>query len=88
MLQGVLIDEAVEMLFECPRDFRGSTGARAIHQALDTLIGKAMHPFAPGRIGKLERVRDVLQALSFDDFTDGLGATEDAHLFGLLEHRL
>jgi hypothetical protein len=47
-----------------------------------------MHPFAQGRIGKLERVRDVLKALSFDNFTDGLGATEDAHLFGLLEHRL
>ena len=88
VLQGGLIDEAVEMLFECTRDFRGSTGARAIHQALDPLMGKAMHPFAPGRLGKLERVRDVLQALSFDDFTDGLGATEDAHLFGLLEHRL
>jgi hypothetical protein len=76
------------MLFECTRDFRGSTGARAIHQALDTLIGKAMHPFAQGRIGKLERIRDVLQALAFDDFTDGLGAPENAHLFGLLEHRL
>src|SRR5213594_4465759 len=76
------------MLFKFARDFRGSTGARAIQQALDTLIGKAMHPFAQGRIGKLERVRDVLKALSFDDFTDGLGATEDAHLFGLLEHRL
>ena len=86
VLQGVLIDEAVEMLFEFTRDFRGSTGARAIHQALDTLIGKAMHPFAQGRIGKLERVRDGLQTLAFDDFTDGLGATADAHLFGLLEH--
>jgi hypothetical protein len=83
-----LIDEVVEMLFECARYFRGSTGARAIHEALDTLMSKAMHPLAQGRIGKLERVRDVLQALSFDDFTDGLGATEDAHLFGLLEHRL
>src|SRR5207249_1304611 len=88
VLQGVLIDEAVEMLFEFTRDLRGSTGARAIHQALDTLIGKAMHPCAQGSIGQLERVRDVWKALAFDDFTDGLGATEDAHLFGLLEHRL
>jgi hypothetical protein len=46
VLQGVLIDEAVEMLCEGARDFRGSTGTRAIHQPLDPLIGKAMHPFA------------------------------------------
>jgi hypothetical protein len=88
VLQGVLIDEAVERLFEGARDFRGSPGTRAIHQALDPLMGKAIHPCAQGRIGKLERVRDVLQALAFDDVTDGLGATEDTHLFGLLEHRL
>jgi len=88
VIEGVFIDEAVEMLFKCARDFRGSTGARAIQQALDPLIGKAMHPCAPGRIGKLERVRDVLKALAFDDFTDSLGATKDTHLFGLLEHRL
>jgi hypothetical protein len=42
-----------------------------------------MHPFAYGRIGQLERVRDVLQALAFDDVTDRLGATKDTHLFGL-----
>jgi hypothetical protein len=36
----------------------------------------------------MERVRDVLQALAFDDFLDSLGATEDTHLFGFLEHRL
>jgi hypothetical protein len=88
VLQGVLIEEAVEMLVECTRDCRGSTGARAIHQALDPLMGKAMPPCAHGSIGKLERVRDVWKAWSFDDCTDGLGATEDAHLFGLLEHRL
>jgi uncharacterized protein YggL (DUF469 family) len=46
MLQGILIDEAVEMLFEFACYFRGSTGARAIHQALDSLMGKTIHPFA------------------------------------------
>jgi hypothetical protein len=85
MLQGIVIDEAVEMLFAFACDLRGSTGARAIHQALDSLMGKTIHPFASGSRGKLERVRDVLQTLAFDDVTDGLGATEDAHLFGLLE---
>jgi hypothetical protein len=88
VLDRVLIDEAIEVLFEGAGRFRGSPWARAIHQALGPLGGKAMHPFAQGRIGKLERVRDVLEALAFDDFTDGLRATEDAHLFGLLQHRL
>jgi hypothetical protein len=88
VLEGVFIDEAVEMLFKFARDFRGSTGTRAIQQALDPLIGKAMHPFAQGRIGKLERLRDMLKALPFDDVTDRLGATKNTHLFGLLEHRL
>jgi hypothetical protein len=56
VLQGVLIDEAIEVLFEFTGHFRRSTRPRAIHQALDTLMGKAMHPFAQGRIRKLECV--------------------------------
>jgi len=85
---GGLSDEAVERRFEGARDLRGSTGARAIHHALDTLIGTAMPPCAQGSRGQLARVRDLWPVLAFDDCTDGLGATEDAPLFGLLAHRL
>jgi hypothetical protein len=46
---------------------------------------KAMHPFAQGRIRKLERVGDVLEALSFDDIAHGLGTAEDAGFFGRLD---
>jgi integrase len=45
MLQGVLIDQAIEVLFQLARDFGRSTGARAIHQSLCALVGKAVDPF-------------------------------------------
>jgi len=34
MLQGVLIDQAIEVLFQFARDFGRATGARAIDQTL------------------------------------------------------
>ena len=40
MLQGVLIDQTMEVLFQLARDFGWSTRARAIHQAMDPLVGK------------------------------------------------
>jgi hypothetical protein len=83
VLQGVLIDEAIEMVFQRAGDFGRSTGARTIHQTPGALVGKAMHPFPQGRIGKLERVGDGLEALAFDDVTYGLGTAEDTGFFGL-----
>ena len=56
MLQGVLIDEAIEMLFQCTRHFGWSTGTGTIAQALGALIGKAMDPLAEGGIGQRERI--------------------------------
>ncbi len=83
MLQGVVIDEAIEVLFQLARDFRGSTGAGAISQALDTLVREAMDPLAQGGIGKVQRVGDRLEALSFDDLAHGLGTAKDTSLFRL-----
>jgi hypothetical protein len=57
MRQGVLIDELVEVLFECAGHFWRSTGARAILQAWGSLLGIALHPFAQGGIGKMEGLR-------------------------------
>jgi len=88
ILQGVLIDEAIEMLFQFTSHFRWSTGAGTIEQALGALVGKAMHPFTQGRIRKLERVRDVLEAPSFDDVAHSLGTAEDTCLFRLFQHRI
>ena len=86
MVQGVLIDEAIEVHCECTGHFGRSTGARAVDEALDTFMGKAMDPLAQGGIGKRECVGDRLQAGAFGDFTDRLGAPEDAGLFRLLQH--
>jgi hypothetical protein len=85
MLQGVLINEAIEVLFQLACDFGWATRARAIHQALHPLVGKAVDPLTEGGIGKGERVRDGLQALPFDDLAHGLGTAEDAGFPGLLD---
>src|SRR5207245_1493939 len=84
MLEGVLINEASEVLLSSARDFGWSTGARAIHQALRALVGKTRDQRAQRGIGKLERVGYRLAALPFDDIAHGLGTTEDAGRFGLL----
>ena len=85
MLQGLVIDEAVARRCACAGSWRGSTGARAIPPALDSLMGTTIPPLASGSRGQLERVRDGWQTRAFDDCTDGLGATADAPLCGLLE---
>ncbi len=85
MREGVLINEAIEGLLSGARDFGWSPGARAIHEALRALGGKAIDPLAQRSRGQLERVGDRLEALPFDDIAHGLGTTEDASRFGLLE---
>jgi hypothetical protein len=84
VLQGVLIDEAIEVLFQLTGDFRRSTGAWAVDEALRALVGKAIDPLTQSGIGKRQGVGDGLEALAFDDFTHGLGTAEDAGFFGLL----
>ena len=84
MLQGVLIDQTIEGLFQLARDFGGATRARPIHEAQRAVIGKTMDPLAQRGIGKLESVGDGLEALAFDNVAYGLGATEDPRFFGLL----
>jgi hypothetical protein len=85
MVQGVLIDETVQVLFQCTGHFGGATGAKAIGEALDPLVGEAMHPFAQRRIGKMERVGDRLEALPCHDLTDRLGTTEDPDILRPLQ---
>jgi hypothetical protein len=82
MLQGVVVDEAIELLFQCAGDFRRSPRAGAIHEPPRALGGKAMDPFAQRRIGKVQRLGNRLEALSCHDVADRLGATEDTGLLG------
>ena len=88
MLQGVLIDKAVKVVFKCAGHFRWTTGARTVCQPGDALLVKPMHPLAQRRIGKVEGLRDALDALAFDNFAHGLRTTKAAHLLGLLEEGL
>jgi len=44
-----------------------------------------MDPLAQRGIGKVQRVRDRLEALPFDDFAHRLGTAEDPSLCGLFQ---
>jgi len=82
VLERVVVDEAIEVVRQCTRHFRRSTRAGAIRQALDPVVGKAMAPCTQRGIGKVQRVRDGLEAVPFDDVAYGLGTLEHAGLLG------
>ena len=86
MREWVWSDETVAGLCECARDLAWSPGTRRIHQACHALVGKALHPLAEGRIGKVAGCGDRMDMVPSDDRTDGLGAAKDAGLPGLLAH--
>ena len=85
MLQRVLIDETMEVLFQLAGDFGRSPGARAIPQALRPLLRKALHPFAEGGIGQMERLGDGLDMVAGHDLPDRLCPAKDPRCLGLLE---
>ena len=88
MLERILIDEAVEMLFECAGDFARSPGTRPIHQACHAVVGKALHPLAESRVGKVEGRRDSAAVVASDHRTDSLCTAKDTGLFSLLKYGL
>jgi len=85
MLDWVCVDKPIEVACQFAGYCGRATGAGAIHQALDTLVGEAMDPRAQCGIGKVQRVGNGLEAMPFDDVAHGSGTAEDAGLFGLLE---
>ena len=86
MVQGILIDQAIEVLFQLTRDFGRSTGARAIQQALRPLLCKALHPLAQGRIRQVQGSGDGGDMVPRDHRMDGLCTAKDPRLLGLLAH--
>jgi hypothetical protein len=54
MLEGVLIDQAVEMGFDRAGHFSRSAAAGALQEAAGTFTSKALHPFSQGGVGKME----------------------------------
>jgi len=85
VLEGILVDEPIEVVRQLAGHFGWATGAGAIPQALNSLVGKAMDPLAQRGIGKVQRVGHRLEAVPVDDFAHGLSTAEDAGLLRLLE---
>ncbi len=88
VLERVLVDEVIEVVRQCVGHFGRATGAGAIHQALDSLVGETMDPFTQRRIGKVQRVGDGLEALPFDNVAHGLGTPKHAGLPRLFHERI
>jgi hypothetical protein len=88
MLKRVVIDETLEMPFKFARHVGWATGTGAIQQALGPLLGKALHPFAEGRIGEVEQRGDRIDMVARDDLTDSLRAAKAPGLFRLFEYGL
>jgi hypothetical protein len=88
MLEGVLVDKSIEVLFQRAGHFGWATKAGAVHQALDPLVGEAMDPLAQGGIGKVQRVGHRLEAAPLDDVAHGLGTAKNARLLRLLQEAL
>ena len=85
MLQRVLIDETIEVLFQLAGDCGRSPGAWAIPQALGPLLRKALHPCAEGGIGQMERRGDGIDMVAGHDLPDRLRAAKDPRFLGLLD---
>jgi hypothetical protein len=86
--ERVVVDETIEVVCQGPRHLWRSTGARAIHQPLGALVGKAIAPFPPGGVRTLERVGAGVEAVPLDDCAYGLGTPAPPGLLGLLQERV
>ena len=85
MLEGVLVNETIEVLFQCTGDGARAARARTITQARGPLLRKALHPFAEGRIRQVEGRRDRVDMVASHDLPDRLRPAKDARFLGLLE---
>ena len=84
MLEGVLIDQSVELGFDLAGHFGGSAATGAVQEAAGAFLSKALHPFSQGGVGEMEGVRDGFDGLPGDDLTDGLSPAKDAGFLGVL----
>jgi hypothetical protein len=85
LLQGGLLDEAMEGLFKCTGHCAWSSGARALHEPRRAVVGKAGDPCPQGRRGKGQRVGDRVEALPLDDVAYRVGPAEAPRLVRLLQ---
>ena len=88
MLEGVLIDETVQLGFQFTGHFERSPATGAVQEAAGAFASKTLHPFSQGGVGEMEGVRDGFDGLSSDDLTDGLRTAKDPRFLGLLAYGL
>jgi hypothetical protein len=86
MLEGGLIDEAIEVARQLAGDLRRSPGTGPVHAALGPLLGKTLHPCAEGRIGTAQPRTDRIDVVACNDRADGWRATKAPGLLRLLAH--
>ena len=83
MLEGVLIDQVIELGFDLAGHFARSATTRAIQEAAGAFTSKALYPFSQGGVGEMEGVRDGFDGLPGDDPTHGLSPAKDAGFLGV-----
>jgi hypothetical protein len=88
MLQGVLVDEAIEVLFQRAGHFGRTTRAGAVDKARGAFMCKAIDPLAQRGIGKVQGVRDSLEAVALNDLAHGLSTAEHTGLLSLFKKGL
>lgn len=86
VLEGVVVNKAIEVLCQRARDCGWAPGACSIPQAPGPLLRKALHPFPQGRMRQVARSGAGGDMMTRDHRTDSLGTAKDPRLFGLLEH--
>src|SRR5262245_43715675 len=84
MLEGVLIDESVELGFDRAGHFGWSAATGAVQEAAGAFASKALDPFSQGGVGEVDGVRDGFDGLSGDHFADGLSPAKDAGFLRML----
>jgi hypothetical protein len=85
VLERVLVDEPIKVVCQLAGHCGWATGAGAIHQASDPVVGEAMDPLTQRSIGQVQRVGYRLETVPLDDLAHGLGTAEDARFLRLLE---
>jgi hypothetical protein len=84
VLERVLANEAIEVVHHLTGHFGWAPRTGTVGEALDALASKAMDPFAQRGIGKVQGVRDGLEALSCHNVAHRLGTPEHTDLLRLL----
>jgi hypothetical protein len=83
VLERVVLDETIEVFFQCTGHFGRPTRAETIDEAWGPWGATRCPHFLRAAEVNASVSEDGLQAVPFDHLTDSLGTAEDPSLFGL-----